>query len=710
MGHGSRGGRGASRKPPENNSKKQKNSTNTLKGSNSESYDSDNSKKSHEDLSRAADLETVRAQHEVLDEIFQEDSTTQKVNEVSEKSNPENANRSDFLAAPGDNQRSHATTITKRQHQVKRRRHSLDDELSIRDEIFENKSFEEQTVIVVNNLSAEIDKTRSSYIKESKAVRGEIKSLDAGIGTETEKIIKLENTVTHMANKIEEFNATITELKRNQKMGRIVSMTAVKTLSTMVEDQNTTIKGLITGKVELKDSTGIQQKISEVMKEHLKSLSETVVKQAERNASVTENKCNDIFTVANKLLNGQEKALKTQDSAAKANQETITIDGEILNLTTSTSNYAPLSRNPSGANHDGSHNGPKLQLEGSKTDNETTKTYANKTRANLPPGAAPEGHKYNHKQNNKGSFDRMEAEGPKMIRKDYATFPDGNLKWNEHWELAKPPLTEQQRNRQKKKWEKDRDRTDTEVIVFSIPTRDDAGRIHSKDYDNAQVVRLFKECARGGYWLKPGDIKGSIRQITNDRHPQHIPITVTCKDKDVVEKVLDAASNIKINGSRKARPDDKEKGRFGFLRRSLSEQERKAIRDKKRMRATPAGQGQAEIRKRQYESRTGAEEWADLVSEEYNGEEDPNDSMTVDGTMVPTTPENQDENLNRISPQQATVSLQSAQEIENEKLRKQIETMSKHADQMAAQNDRYRQRNENLEDKLRKDTNKEKKA
>ena len=56
---------------------------------------------------------------------------------------------------------------------------------------------------------------------------------------------------------------------------------------------------------------------------------------------------------------------------------------------------------------------------------------------------------------------------------------------------------------------------------------------------------------------------------------------------------------------------------------------------------------------------SGAEEWADLVSEEYNGEEDPNDSMTVDGTMVPTTPtksnENQDENLNRISPQQTTV-------------------------------------------------------
>ena len=162
---------------------------------------------------------------------------------------------------------------------------------------------------------------------------------------------------------------------------------------------------------------------------------------------------------------------------------------------------------------------------------------------------------------------------------------------------------------------------------------------------------------------------------------------------------------------RKARPDDKEKGRFGFLRPSLSEQERKAIRDKKRMRGTPAGQGQAEIRKRRYESRTGAEEWADLVTEEYNREEDPNDSMTVDGTMVPTTPtksrENQDENLNRISPKQATTSQQSTKETENEMLRKQIETMTKHAEAMAAQNEHFRQRNENLEGKLRKDNDKE---
>ena len=96
-----------------------------------------------------------------------------------------------------------------------------------------------------------------------------------------------------------------------------------------------------------------------------------------------------------------------------------------------------------------------------------------------------------------------------MIRKDYATFPDGNIKWNEHYEPKKPELTEQQKKRRKTKWDRDREKTDKEVLIFLIPTRDAAGRIQSREYDNAQVARLFKECARGGYWLKAGDIVGT---------------------------------------------------------------------------------------------------------------------------------------------------------------------------------------------------------
>ena len=314
------------------------------------------------------------------------------------------------------------------------------------------------------------------------------------------------------------------------------------------------------------------------------------------------------------------------------------------------------------------------------------------------------------KQNNKATFDRMEAEGPKMVRKDYATFPDGNIKWNEHYEPKKPELTEQQKKRRKNKWDRDREKTDKEVLIFLIPTRDAAGRIQSREYDNAQVARLFKECARGGYWLKAGDIVGTIRQIQNARHPSHLPITVTCKDKETAERVLTAASNIFINGSRKAKPDDEEKGRFGFFRPSLSEKERRAIKEKHRLKETPHGKGKAEIRQRKYESHTGADEWADLITDDYDGEDEQNTIWhtaanggppAVD-TVVPTSPprinENEDENLNTINPPETTT--QSAQEKENEteKLKKQIEAMTKQAELMANQNNQYRQRNATLEE------------
>ena len=291
-----------------------------------------------------------------------------------------------------------------------------------------------------------------------------------------------------------------------------------------------------------------------------------------------------------------------------------------------------------------------------------------------------------------------------MIRKDYATFPDGNIKWNEHYEPKKPVLTDQQKQRRKTKWEKDREKTDKEVLIFMIPTRDSEGRIHSREYDSAQVLRLFRELARGGYFVKPNDIEGSDRQIQNTRHPQHLPITVKCKDKETAENVITAASNIYLNGGRRAKPDDEEKGRFGYFRPSLSEFERKAISDKHKQRNTPHGKGQAEIRQRKFDSHTGAEEWADLIREEVDlrmaNAAANDDDMATGDIDVPKTPTKitEDENLNMISPKTTTAPTQSAQDKENEKLKKQIEEMTKHAESLANLNDQFRQRNANLEE------------
>ena len=735
-GPNNRGGRGAGQKTKNKNKKV----THNHKETNSESSDSDNSKKSNEDFSKEADLDTVRKQavDYVADEIYPEPERSKQM-EVSDNYNhnhnlnPLNAS-SALNAAPGDECRTQAKMITaaKRSGSAKRRRHSMNEEASISDQIFDQKSFEEQTVIVVTNLSTEIDRLRLSYLKEHKAIRGEIKSGQTA----------QETTAVNTANKIEALNASIVELKAEAEDGKKCVqdlVTAVKTLSTAVMDQNTTIQGLVTGKVDLKDSTDLQNKITDVLKGQLKSLSDTVVKYSDRNLGVTQSRANEIKTVTTKIENELEKSLKTSDflkakMPMEQSIETIIINEEISNMGVATANYTPNARgSTSGANSDGTHNGQKLTIGGLRPGKPPPpKTYANTTKTGLegglPVGAPPPGQNYNHKLNNNATFERMEAEKTEMVRKDYATFPDGNIKWNVHYEPKKPELTEVQKKRRKTKWEKDREKTDKEVLIFLIPTRDAANRIHSRDYDNTQVVRLLREIARGGFFLKPGDITGTVRQIQNDRHPEHLPITVTCKDKETAENIITAASNIYLNGGRRAKHDDEEKGRFGYFRPSLSEAERKAIREKHKQRETPHGKGQAEIRKRKYDSQTNAEEWSDLIMEEFRGEEEeynPNMAnaantgvqQTPDGTMIVEDIEGpksttqtrtqetitEDENLNRVTPPKTAAPAQTTQssqdkESENEKLKRQLAEITKQAESLAQLNNQFRQRNATLEE------------
>ena len=167
-------------------------------------------------------------------------------------------------------------------------------------------------------------------------------------------------------------------------------------------------------------------------------VSDTVIEQSNRNV----NRCNDNYDLTSKILNTQNKPEQVIPEKSLNVERTTEI--EIMNMTTSTSNYEPLPRNipehSSGANHNGSHRTPIPPTQGQTR--ESKKTYTNTAKTNLPVGTAQnadqKGHKYNHKQNNRGTFDNFE-EGPKMVRKDYATFPDGNLKWVEHWVPAKNP-------------------------------------------------------------------------------------------------------------------------------------------------------------------------------------------------------------------------------------------------------------------------------
>ena len=204
-----------------------------------------------------------------------------------------------------------------------------------------------------------------------------------------------------------------------------------------------------------------------------------------------------------------------------------------------------------------------------------------------------------------------------MVRKDYPDFDDqGRLRYVPHWEQKKPKLTYQQKQRRNNKLKIDQDRADTEIVVFGIKTRDENNDIHTKECDNNQVIRLIKELKRGSFILKTGMIVHTIRQVRNDRHPDEIPITVTLATKDLVVEILEAAQNSNLCRWRKPRKGDEEAGRVGFIRKSLSEKERKEIKERKRFNNTKIGKNQAELKRREENSRTNKDTWAYIIFDE----------------------------------------------------------------------------------------------
>ena len=149
------------------------------------------------------------------------------------------------------------------------------------------------------------------------------------------------------------------------------------------------------------------------------------------------------------------------------------------------------------------------------------------------------------------------------------------------------------------------------------------------------------------------------------------------------------------------------------------------IKEKHKQRETPQGRGQAEIRQRKYDSQTNAEEWSDLIREEYKGEEEenlanaantgdpntPHENMVVEDTEGPRNPTHtnmpktatEDENLNRVTPPKTAAPTQSSQdkENENEKLKRQLAEITKQAETLANLNNQFRQRNVTLEEQAK---------
>ena len=253
------------------------------------------------------------------------------------------------------------------------------------------------------------------------------------------------------------------------------------------------------------------------------------------------------------------------------------------------------------------------------------KSYAAATSSHLPPGLHNDGTRYHHSQNNRGApghYPQAQRKTEKTV-KDHVFEIDpknGHVLKKEGYKTV-PLKSEKQINRENKRHQKDLEKVLREVILFDIPTRN--GReIASPETDTGHILRVMKELEAGGYFIRQGDIVGSVRQWRNTRHPDHIPITITFANEDITSLVLEAAQEIGLIGSRPKRPGDADNGIFGYLRKSLTERERKEIKQRREWRESKAGQAMRIIKKREEDSRMDQHDWAKIrVSDEGYGSE-----------------------------------------------------------------------------------------
>ena len=97
-------------------------------------------------------------------------------------------------------------------------------------------------------------------------------------------------------------------------------------------------------------------------------------------------------------------------------------------------------------------------------------------------------------------------------------------------------------------------------------------------------------------------------------------------------QVEEAALDAGLKGARTPREGDLEFDRIGYLRKSLTERERKELRIRREKRNSPEGVAFAEIRKREENSRADEEEWSGFNLE---GEEEPIIADPGNGHMEP---------------------------------------------------------------------------
>ena len=312
------------------------------------------------------------------------------------------------------------------------------------------------------------------------------------------------------------------------------------------------------------------------------------------------------------------------------------------------------------------------------------------TSATTVPGLNLESQRGHHSQNNRGANQGQpeknsgSAKQPTRVRQDqYSICPDtGHVKKVEAYKTV-TYKSDKQKGRENKQHQKNLEQVMKELILFEIPIRNNNGDIMTKEQDRARITKFLRELRRYGYVFKNGDVIGSVRQWKNTRHPEHIPITITFRDEDTRFRVEEAALEGGLKGHRTPREGDEEYDRIGFIRRSLSERERKELKIRRDKRNSPEGMAFAEIKKREDNSRTDQDDWTNY---DVEGDEDPIVEIPVNEYLEPVG--NQSGENNNNNPIRGEASAEENLLKKMEELQNEVNRMRAEKEQTAAEANR----------------------
>jgi hypothetical protein len=242
-----------------------------------------------------------------------------------------------------------------------------------------------------------------------------------------------------------------------------------------------------------------------------------------------------------------------------------------------------------------------------------------KINRNHPPAIkVNQGKTTNNNNNNNRNKSRTTYLDTYEVINDDVTY--GHIEKKTEWKTVEHK-TDGRKRREYKRHMEDVEEVIKEVILHGIPTLI-KGVPAGKKSDETRVKKILRELRPGGYEVKNGDVVSTSRQVRNMRKPGFQPITITLKTADLAEDVREAALRLGILNEREVKPDDREKDNIGYLRRSLTQKERKKIRARADFFKSDRGKALKEIQKREAENTTDQTGWSEVDLEKDDGEEE----------------------------------------------------------------------------------------